>query len=415
MFYYVQDGDAHWEVLGPKDVIPGNNIFGGATAEDINNMSREELQKKLKDAIPQDFKILVSPDRYEEFLSDPNWLAYRKYIEPVDFNPTNSDMNDFTFGGLTYGYVTSPGGIMQTSQTVSQDISWWTAPRIAIEVIMDALTAGQIYSAWHTVKKALTQTAELAAEAEAIAAVNEATTGFVVEEAANRFMTVGEAMNMMLKTSAPGYAPQIFKTHAENEILKRLITVGLVSEKGVWATPEKMMEVFMKYGVNQVEDEFVKAGITYYTSLCSSLIRGKIIPQVMDKAINGLPMIAVKLGLKGAGFAVSPTSLLPKSTMSTAYYSTNCWGGTGSYNGDALQKGMRENILSNIHQVGLVGGGYVITTPQKNLCYHTYIKDVPASTTDAVIYAGTGKGQGRNNNARTITMAKKAFHDHTNL
>ena len=415
MFYYVQDGDAHWEVLGPKDVIPGNNIFGGATAEDINNMSREELQKKLKDAIPQDFKILVSPDRYEEFLSDPNWLAYRKYIEPAEFNPNNSDMKDFSLGGLTYGYMTSPGGIMQTSQTVSQDLSWWTAPRIAIEVIMDALTAGQIYSAWHTVKKTLTQTAELAAEAEAIAAVNEATTGFVGEEAARRFMTVGEAMNMMLKTSAPGYAPQIFKTHAENEILKRLITVGLVTERGVWATPEKMMEVFMKYGVNQVEDEFVKAGITYYTSLCSSLIRDKIIPQAMDKAINGLPMIAVKLGLKGARFAVSPTSLLPKSTMSTAYYSTNCWGGTGSYNGDALQKGMRENILSNIHQVGLVGGGYVITTPQKNLCYHTYIKDVPASTTDAVIYAGTGKGQGRNNNARTITMAKKAFHDHTNL
>lgn len=76
---------------------------------------------------------------------------------------------------------------------------------------------------------------------------------------------------------------------------------------------------------------------------------------------------------------------------------------------------MKANILSNMHQVALVGGGYVITSPQKNLCYHTYIKDVPASTTEAVIYAGTGKGQGRNNNARTMTMAKNAFRNHTSL
>ena len=28
LYYYAQNGDDHWETLGPQDVIPGNNIFG---------------------------------------------------------------------------------------------------------------------------------------------------------------------------------------------------------------------------------------------------------------------------------------------------------------------------------------------------------------------------------------------------
>ena len=64
-------------------------------------------------------------------------------------------------------------------------------------------------------------------------------------------------------------------------------------------------------------------------------------------------------------------------------------------NTEYLKKGMRENILSNIHQVGSVGGGYVFTTPQKNIVYHTYIKEVSDDVKDAVIMAGTDKGKER--------------------
>ena len=415
LFYYVQDGDDHWEVLGPKDVIPGDNIFGEPTAEDVKNMSSEELQKKLKDIKPQDFKILVSPDRYQEFLDDPNWLAYREYIEPVDFNPNNSDMNDFTLGGLIYGYMTSPGGIMQTSQTVSQDISWWTAPRIAIEVVMDIMTLGQITSTLQTVKSGLAQTAELVAKAEAIAAINEATTGFVGEGAARRFLTLKEVMDMLVKTSATQYGPQVLKNHMHSAYVNRLVSLGVLSREGVWVSPEKAMSLIMTYSTNQLQDEYYKVGINYYTGLCAEYIRNQMIPQIMLKATDGLAWNSIKWGNKALGFAVKPMNLLPKGFLSSTHYSTKCWGGTGSYNGDLLHKGMKANILSNIHQVGFTGSGYVITTPQKNLCYHTYIKEVPASTTEAVIYAGTGRDQGRNNNARTVTMAKLAFRNHTLL
>ena len=415
MFYYVQDGDDHWETLGPEDVIPSDNIFGEPSAEEAKNMSREELQKRLKEVKPQDFKILVSPDRYQEFLDDPNWLAYRQYIEPVEFNPNNSDMKDFSLGGLTYGYMTSPGGIMQTSQTVSQDVSWWTAPRIAFEVLMNIITVGQLYSTWNAVSTAMTQSAQLAVEAEAIGAINEATTSFIGEGAARRFVTLGETVDMLMKTSAPGYAQHILQNQTQNQFIQRLMSIGLISQEGVFASPENVVKLVMSYGVDQAEDAFYKAGITYYASLCSDFIRNQSIPYVMKKGMKSVPWRILGLGRKSAMFAASPGGFIAKLANSSACLSTSCWGGTGSYNGDALQKGMRDNILSNIHKLGLVGGGYVITTPQKNLCYHTYIKEVPASTTDAVIYAGTGKKQGRNNNARTVTMAKKAFHDHTNL
>ena len=34
MFHFVQDGGDHWETLGPKDVIPGDNIFGTASLDE---------------------------------------------------------------------------------------------------------------------------------------------------------------------------------------------------------------------------------------------------------------------------------------------------------------------------------------------------------------------------------------------
>ena len=92
MFHFVQDGGDHWETLGPKDVIPGDNIFGTASLdESMSWLAAEEYDKFHADQakIPADFKVLVSPDRFEEFLNDPNWARYASYIEAVDFDPQN--------------------------------------------------------------------------------------------------------------------------------------------------------------------------------------------------------------------------------------------------------------------------------------------------------------------------------------
>ena len=388
MFYYVQDGDDHWEVLGPKDVIPGDNIFGIPSEDELEGLSVEEQDKKLKEVLPQNFKILVSPDCYQEFLEDPNWLVYIEYIEPVEFNPNGSDMKDFSLGGLTYSYMTSPGGIMQTSQTVSQDVSWWTAVRIGVELATDLAAFGSVKG----VKQTLMSTSEKIAKMKDLLAVKfDDVAGWTMEVngvATELAKTYGQKA---LDTGIQSYLPQLVETGAYRFLVKYNFIVN-----GALIIPQADNLALLKQ-FNRFLRSLMRAAVDVANQEWHKDVAKVIIP--FSTKIPGYSMAANLAG----------------SIATASYLSSKHWGGTGSYNGDLLQKGMKANILSNIHQVGLVGGGYVITTPQKNLCYHTYIKDVPASTTDAVIYAGTGKGQGRNNNARTMTMAKTAFRDHTNL
>lgn len=388
MFYYVQDGDDHWEVLGPKDVIPGDNIFGIPSEDELEGLSVEEQDKKLKEVLPQNFKILVSPDCYQEFLEDPNWLVYLEYIEPVEFNPNGSDMKDFSLGGLTYSYMTSPGGIMQTSQTVSQDVSWWTAVRIGVELATDLAAFGSVKG----VKQTLMSTSEKIAKMKDLLAVKfDDVAGWTMEVngvATELAKTYGQKA---LDTGIQSYLPQLVETGAYRFLAKYNFIVN-----GALIIPQADNLALLKQ-FNRFLRSLMRAAVDVASKEWHKDVAKVIIP--FSTKIPGYSMAANLAG----------------SIATASYLSSKHWGGTGSYNGDLLQKGMKANILSNIHQVGLVGSGYVITTPQKNLCYHTYIKDVPASTTDAVIYAGTGKGQGRNNNARTMTMAKTAFRDHTNL
>ena len=388
MFYYVQDGDDHWKVLGPKDVIPGDNIFGIPSEDELEGLSVEEQDKKLKEVLPQNFKILVSPDCYQEFLEDPNWLVYLEYIEPVEFNPNGSDMKDFSLGGLTYSYMTSPGGIMQTSQTVSQDVSWWTAVRIGVELATDLAAFGSVKG----VKQTLMSTSEKIAKMKDLLAVKfDDVAGWTMEVngvATELAKTYGQKA---LDTGIQSYLPQLVETGAYRFLVKYNFIVN-----GALIIPQADNLALLKQ-FNRFLRSLMRAAVDVASKEWHKDVAKVIIP--FSTKIPGYSMAANLAG----------------SIATASYLSSKHWGGTGSYNGDLLQKGMKANILSNIHQVGLVGSGYVITTPQKNLCYHTYIKDVPASTTDAVIYAGTGKGQGRNNNARTMTMAKTAFRDHTNL
>ena len=388
MFYYVQDGDDHWKVLGPKDVIPGDNIFGIPSEDELEGLSVEEQDKKLKEVLPQNFKILVSPDCYQEFLEDPNWLVYLEYIEPVEFNPNGSDMKDFSLGGLTYSYMTSPGGIMQTSQTVSQDVSWWTAVRIGVELATDIAAFGSVKG----VKQTLMSTSEKIAKMKDLLAVKfDDVAGWTMEVngvATELAKTYGQKA---LDTGIQSYLPQLVETGAYRFLVKYNFIVN-----GALIIPQADNLALLKQ-FNRFLRSLMRAAVDVASKEWHKDVAKVIIP--FSTKIPGYSMAANLAG----------------SIATASYLSSKHWGGTGSYNGDLLQKGMKANILSNIHQVGLVGSGYVITTPQKNLCYHTYIKDVPASTTDAVIYAGTGKGQGRNNNARTMTMAKTAFRDHTSL
>ena len=127
LFYYVQDGENHWETLGPGDVIPGNNIFGIPDAVETAGMSEEEVVA-ARPTINPDFHIIVSPDRYTEFINDPNWSLYADYIRAADYSP--SPKSDISKNGLVYGFATTSSGMSDADQVVYQALSWWNVPQI---------------------------------------------------------------------------------------------------------------------------------------------------------------------------------------------------------------------------------------------------------------------------------------------
>ena len=409
MFYYVEDGTDHWENLGPQDVIPGDNIFSLPTLESAKTMTDEEYSEACQNMNP-DFKVLVSTDRFQEFLDDPNWEPYRDYIEPVEFDPTNR-RKDYNENGLNYSYMTNPGGVLQTSQVVSQDVSWWTAPRIAIEVL---LTVASIKSeiAAHAAKKAAVTDATIELHAAEVAQERVVLArDQVLSQLKSKTLDKNLLSNLSYLMMRPGADHQwemtTALTHGPGRFLREL---GLFNEAGDVLSYTAALPAFgniRQMGLDQFRScysslQALLAGIVnpYYNAVTTATATLEAAERALTKAtiLNFIQARAASAATNTAGFL-----------------SSKCWGGSGSYNGDALQKGMRENIKSNIHQVSLVGGGYIITTPSKNIVYHTYIKSVDDTTTVAKIYGGFDDDGNAFTSDRTMTFAKKAFRDKKKL
>ena len=289
MFYYVEDGTDHWETLGPQDVIPGNNIFGKASPEELAKMSEEEMKADYA-KVPKGFQVLVSTDRYQEFINDPNWVCYLPYIKAVEFDPTNT-RKDYNENGLNYSYMTNPGGILQTSQVVSQDVSWWTAPRIAIEVALLAANIGtSLNAAGGILEKAATlETLESTfATAESLDMGSDQFTMFLLSYSSSPF---GRTYPLFTEFGWD-YGPDI---------------TGLISN-GVLLPAEQLAGKRLGFGIHNV----------FHSQLIHWIY----------KETAALASLKIKAGI----FAV----LQQIGMSSSAFLASKCWGGSGTYNGDAL-------------------------------------------------------------------------------
>ena len=466
MFYYVEDGEDHWMALGPKDVIPGDNIFG-LKEHSLEELTSGTVSYENDPTMPEDFKILVATELYPEFMDDPNWEPYLGCIEPVDF--VTSSKNDFTKDGLTYSFMTSPGGILETSQVVSQDVSLWTIPRIAIEAAMYAYS---LYSALRT------PTVDPAVDpAEAIAEVNmknaeltsvskqyddavqalaqaEAKEDFFIsyrhklEHALRRYPGTVAVIDGELEETAMSRScrRQLVKVLSElnnkkasdlfisgGPIRRTLEQMGVLKNHRVLVLSEKILAEQSPDALKQITELMIKVMKSARSQQYSAIIllqqskeTARMALQTAEAALEQSVAAAeaAEAAVEAAAAAAREKALniaLSKyygaaalTTTIGAYTASQCWGGSGTYDGDNLQKGMRENILSNIHQVGLVGGGYVITTPSKNIVYHTYIKDVEDKE-EVTIYAGFDDDNNSSTSDRTMTCAKKAFQNKKNL
>lgn len=430
LFYYVQDGDDHWETLGPEDVIPGDNIFGLPTIEQLQEADRTHDETILKGDVPEGFRILVATERYSDFLNDPNWHPYLVYLEPVDFF-TSEKSEDFTLGdqkGIKYGYITRPGSIRETSQVVSQDVSWWTIPRIAIEVVQMLLTFGTANGALSSADALAEATIEKEA---AIKVVKEATEN-IIEDTETVFL----AEQALAQLEAHRFSGAVVIEALQEAKIRELSNVAIeLMQK--WNLMDGAQHIADAVAIDQflatadnikvmMFKSFIKQSITgpMNTALKNKLAQEAILKSatktMADKQLEAFLMENIYRNIDHLRSFFNLIKLRPQvlwsvlpagaaATSMASLVSSACW--SDSFDGDALQKGMRANILSNIHQVGVVGGGYVITTPNKNLVYHTYIKEVADDVKHAKIYAGSGG----NDNVRTMSMDSKAFRDHKNL
>ena len=441
LFYYEQDGKDHWTALGPKDVIPGNNIFGVPSPDEVASMT-DATMRNMKAGAPEDFKIIVSSDRFAEFMNDPNWQPYIGMMECRD-DPNNQGLSAFSEGGVTYDYVTAPGGIVQTTQVVSQDVSWWMLPRLLGEValmvippIVAAKTAAAGEAAAigsaigdevsNVTRNVATETAWLVTDAVAQGTVKTVggevidiatfSAGFwsntitlyipinVAETTVTYLTAAGRAISAAL-VSISGVALAEIGLHLSQnaENLKRLKELGFVNDDKLQFTEDQLKGLSNK--------DFLLLSRTMSNALS---IMCEEVRRYQEELMNRLneQMSLVSDGWNGP--AVKQAGL---NALTAGLIAKEAWGGTGSYNTEKFNRGMREQIRANIGQASSRAAGFVMVHPQKNLVYHTYVKSVSTAWNrkNITIYVGHDNDGDLNTSSRVTTFAKDAFHNKTDL
>lgn len=376
LYYFVQDGTDHWESLGPEDVIPGNNLFGVPDYSD-KNLSEEDLNR---DIYPKDFRIVVSPNRYEAFMADVNWAPYSQFIVPEDYDWANK--NPKTLNGLTYKYVAKEG-VLPTDQVVTQDWSLWNIPILAVEVFMAYQAIAQMFTG-----------AAAAGEAGAAVAENMNQPGVI---AGGVFRPCAEATTSGQMTAAlrtfVGQDIKAFGVQAGIHTAEwnELVSLGILSNEGIF----QPIPVMGAYSLQTAKRACQILASIYQMSYPQNLaiVQGA----VGNVAAGAAPSALMRNLLKAAG----PMGDI----MAIGMESLACLGNDAP--SSALRKGMRDNILAN-HYTYTVGP--MVWTPTKNLIYHTYVAQADASLTTAKILAGPDE-----DDARTIAIGKQVFQNHTAL
>ena len=403
MYYYVEDGDNHWETLGPEDVVPGDNIFGEPTIDELVGM--DDLEQSLKYTSPDDIRIVVSPTRYYDFIMDPNWSHYANYIVASEYEPTTWSAMDVD--GLTYDYASKTLNTLATDQVVTQELSWWNVPIIAIELYMLASTAGE-----------LSQLAEAIKEAKFMA-LQEVSTNKVSFDTVEEFFQHVEmgvfASKESIVTTKPVYAlakgiasnskemiaklvSQGVREHLEREFFPKLIEFGLINSeyKFVAGAAEKIasdlgLRTWIAQALKTSADKMIGRAVAGLRSL-NQMVRTyylTTVKSVLASQTSGLATATTAMATNGMG----------------AYLST-----MNDIDEEAYERGLADNIRANIHNVAYENT--LVYTPDKKLIYHVYVdKPKDSNQRDFTIYNDIGRVY----NYRTVAIKKDAFRGNTNL
>ena len=395
MYYYVEDGDNHWEVLGPQDVIPGDNIFGMPSDEQFGSMTDEERAAwpKMRD----DFRILVSPSVYDEFINDPNWSHYAGFIVAADYEPTSWDAIDEE--GLTYDYASKTINTASTNQVVTQNLSWWNLP---IKV-MEAVTVYKLFSA--LAKSGIMQFAQEAYDIleghikrslSAIQVTKQGITSAAMLESADASVRKS-AVDFIMSRQADNFFMPISKAA---EIVKKegLVMVG---RNNRWAWTEVARDLLLDEGKDALRNtvaESIRTTFPTWMKRANKEITAMVIQQfkVSWQTSNLNP------GRRLANW------LAMNVVVGAAYGAFQVIG--SEMTEEQFQHGLIENIKANMHNVSYENT--LIYTPDKKLIYHVYVDKVTDSKKDSItIYNDIGRAC----NYRTVAIKKKAFQGNTKI
>ena len=406
MYYYVQDGDDRWVNLGPKDVIPGNNIFGLPSTDELKNMTDAQLEA-MKPFANEDFRILVSPTRYMEFLNDPNWVIYRQFIEAADYEPTNKA--PIVKEGLTYEYMSTSSGMLSTDNVVSQNLSWWSVPVLVAEIALYA------YSAYSLVDAMKGSLVGVNVERQVVREV-EKKLGDQIGESVTATLSKGvlqdisdAAFNIMIGGSS-GYSKfaglSLAKMGATSEEIASLVSLGACNEAGILVGSDVLMNLgfgkasMVASQILAIANKAILAqGSSSALSAVGQVVSKEIVTEYVREALPWLTKILYAGGYIGGSLGAN---------MSAGLLAARMLG--GDYNGDLFHRGLVANNMQYLHNVAVTGTGLnLIYTPSKNLVYHQYISKADPNLSSAVIYAGA------NDDTRTMTFRKNVFAGNKNL
>ncbi len=393
LYYWCEDGDDHWEVLGPENVIPGDNIFGLPSDSDYDKMS--EAEYLATSTIPEDFRIIVSPSRYDDFLEDPNWSRYSAYIAAADYEPTTWE--PIEEDGLLYDYASSTVNVASTDQVVTQNLSWWNVPIKVYELLNLSQLVTDIVnfvpSLAEITKKYLRQLASFDAQHKSSMApiVKDIKTLKAVDTNNPNFdflwgnkgnFEASEWVWPETKEGMKAFQEGIVKWGGDFN--KRFLwTDGL---KETLATDKNKVKVLMKA---------LWAGIADRQS-------------VVARTFKPMYTSARKAYLKQVGKLIGEyNGILQSSAVASAYPMFQGMGYDMSE--EQFQRGLAENIKANIHNVSYENT--LVYTPDKKLIYHVYVQKPTREQDSITIYNDLGRAW----NYRTVAIQKSAFQGNKTL
>ena len=389
MYYYVEDGDDHWEVLGPNDVIPGDNIFGLPSEEQMDQMTQDELLAWPK--VNKDFKIVVSPEMYNDFINDPNWVKYYQYIVAADYEPSN--WKPVETEGLTYDYAAKTVNTASTDQVVTQNLSWWNVPikiyeAITIYQLLETLADANLPMVWKRFISTMKQISQENANTKQMLASEMAQANALIDPNPEIY---SKAVDYHVNLQADG----IFYRDSpltEEALENELVYLQMPRNRYMWTSEAR--ELLM--GSQELRELTKNAAIECNQRFIGTLLNNNAphllgeLHQIIDPRLAYLLSFLGQTGFYGGAYS----ALMALNDDMTE---------------EEFQQGLTENIKANIHNVSY--DNTLVYTPDKKLIYHVFVDKPAKEQKKYTIYQDIGNVY----NYRTVAIRRNAFQGNKTL